>query len=151
MKDLLKSLKSETHHLVLTGLLALFIIMDIKIPDNIAPFFNSVVGKGFIILTSLSLLAINPVVGVFAIVASFELIRRSGSGSDMVSSSFSSSFYNTMAGEPDEPNVDLKLTNIPLTLEENVINNMLPRIATDSLDTAPFKPTQNHLHGAGKL
>lgn len=150
MKDLLKSLKSETHHLVLTGLLALFIIMDIKIPDNIAPFFNSVVGKGFIILTSLSLLAINPVVGVFAIVASFELIRRSSYGSSIVSSS--SSFYNSpMASEPDEPNVDLKLTNIPLTLEESVIDNMLPRIATDALDNAQFKPTQNDLHGAGKL
>ena len=86
MKDLLKSLKSETHHLVLAGLLALFIIMDIKIPADIAPFFNSVVGKGFVILTSLSLLAINPVVGVFAIVASFELFRRSSSGSDIVSS-----------------------------------------------------------------
>jgi len=147
MKDLLKSLKSETHHLVLAGLLALFIIMDIKIPDTIAPFFNSVVGKGFVILTSLSLLAINPVVGVFAIVASFELIRRSSSGSDIVSTSS----YNPMASEPDEPNVDLKLTNIPLTLEENVINNMLPRVATDSLDSAQFKPTQNNLHGAGKL
>lgn len=149
MKDLLKSLKSETHHLVLTGLLALFIIMDIKIPENVAPFFNSVVGKGFVILTSLSLLAINPVVGVFAIVASFELLRRSSSGGNIVPSS--SSFYNTMASEPDEENVDLKLTNIPLTLEENVINNMLPRIATDALDRAQFKPTQNNLHGAGKL
>ena len=147
MKDLLKSLKSETHHLVLAGLLALFIIMDIKIPDNVAPFFNSVIGKGFVILTSLSLLAINPVVGVFAIVASFELIRRSRSSGDIVSSPF----YNPMASEPDEPNVDLKLTNIPLTLEENVINNMLPRIATDSLEAAQFKPTQNKLHGAGKL
>ena len=38
-----------------------------------------------------------------------------------------------------------------MTLEENVINNMLPRVATDVLDDAPFKPTQNKLHGAGKL
>ena len=147
MKDLLKSLKSETHHLVLAGLLALFIIMDIKIPDNVAPFFNSIVGKGLVILTSLSLLSINPIVGVFAIIASFELIRRSGSGGDIVPSSL----FNPMAQEPDEPNVDLKLTNIPLTLEEDLINNMLPRIATDSLDSAQFKPTQNNLHGAGKL
>ena len=148
MKDLLKSLKSETHHLVLAGLLALFIIMDIKIPDNVAPFFNSIVGKGLVILTSLSLLSINPLVGVFAIVASFELIRRSGHEGDIVPTSL---FNSSMAQEPDEDNVDLKLTNIPLTLEEDVINNMLPRIATDSLDSAQFKPTQNNLHGAGKL
>ena len=146
MKDLLKS---ETHHLVLAALLGIFVVFDIKIPSAVAPFLNSILGKAFIILTALSLLAINPIVGVAAIIASFELLRRAGTGSEVITNSQPS---NPMAQEPDEqPEKDLKITNIPMTLEENVINNMLPRVATDVLDDAPFKPTQNKLHGAGKL
>ena len=145
MKDLLKS---ETHHLVLAGLLGIFVVLDIKIPSAVAPFLNSIVGKAFIILTALSLLAINPIVGVVAIIASFELLRRAGTGSEVITHSQPS---NPMPQQPDEPEKDLKITNIPMTLEEDVINNMLPRVATDVLDEAPFKPTQNKLHGAGKL
>jgi len=145
MKDLLKS---ETHHLVLAALLGIFVVLDIKIPSAVAPFLNSIVGKAFIILTALSLLAINPIVGVVAIIASFELLRRAGSNSEVITDSQPS---HPMPQEPDEPEKDLKITNIPMTLEEDVINNMLPRVATDVLDEAPFKPTQNKLHGAGKL
>ena len=56
-----------------------------------------------------------------------------------------------MGQQNDEPKQDLKNTNIPMTLEENVINNMLPRVAANSIEEAQFKPTQNKLHGAGKL
>lgn len=148
MKDLLKS---ETHHLVLAGLLAVFVIMDIKIPQSIAPFLNSIVGKAFIIVSALSLLAINPIVGVAAIIASFELIRRASSINEVTSSAPSNYLPTFTLPETSEDSVDLKVSNIPMTLEENVINNMLPRVATDTLDDPQYKPTQNKLHGAGKL
>ena len=34
MKDLLKS---QTHHYVLAGLLALFVVLDIKVPNDVKP------------------------------------------------------------------------------------------------------------------
>ena len=39
----------------------------------------------------------------------------------------------------------------PVTLEEEIVQNMMPRTATDTLfDEATFKPVQNDLHGAVK-
>ena len=76
MKDLLKS---QTHHYVLAGLLALFVVLDIKVPDDIKPILNSLVGKAAVIITALSLLSVNVLVGILAVIASFELIRRAGS------------------------------------------------------------------------
>ena len=150
MKDLLKS---ETHHIVLAALLGIFVVLDIKIPSDVAPFLNSIAGKAIIILTALSLLAVNPIVGVVAIIASFELLRRAGNHSEVSGNQAISNSQPSipMAQEPDENVKDLKITNIPMTLEENVINDMLPRVASDVSDEAPFKPTQNKLHGAGKL
>ena len=148
MKDFKNILKSETHHLILAGLLAVFVVMDIKIPHSIAPFLNSIVGKTFIIVTALSLLAINPIVGIAAIIASFELIRRASSSSETTSPP--SSEIPTPQ-QPEESLAQLKITDIPLTLEEDVINNMLPRVATDVQDDPQFKPIQNKLYGAGKL
>jgi hypothetical protein len=149
MKDLKTILKSETHHLILAGLLAAFVVFDIKIPHSIAPFLNSIVGKLAIIVTALSLLAINPIVGIAAIIASFELIRRASSRNETTSPP---SIQNLIMGQQnDEPKQDLENTNIPMTLEENIINTMLPRVATNSIEEAQFKPTQNKLHGAGKL
>tara|TARA_B100000424_G_C22885932_1_gene471365 strand:- start:250 stop:699 length:450 start_codon:yes stop_codon:yes gene_type:complete len=149
MKDFKNILKSETHHLILAGLLAIFVVMDIKIPHSIAPFLNSIVGKTFIIVTALSLLAINPIVGIAAIIASFELIRRASSGSETTSPPSSSGLPTPQ--QPEEALAQLKITDIPLTLEEDVINNMLPRVATDVQDDPQFKPIQNKLYGAGKI
>ena len=147
MKDLLKS---ETHHLILAGLLAVFVVMDIKIPMTVAPFLNSIPGKALVIVTALSLLAINPIAGIAAVIASFELLRRASSVSDVTHSDNSNLHFN-MPSEPEEPKGELKITNIPLSLEEDVISNMIPRVASDATDEAQFKPVQNKLHGAGKL
>jgi hypothetical protein len=41
--------------------------------------------------------------------------------------------------------------NNEISVEEEVIAQMLPRTATDVLDTASFKPVQEKLHSAAKL
>ena len=45
MKDLLKS---QTHHYVLAGLLALFVVLDIQVPNDVKPILNSLVGKAVV-------------------------------------------------------------------------------------------------------
>ena len=70
MKDLLKS---QTHHYVLAGLLALFVVLDIKVPNDVKPLLNSLVGKAVVIITALSLLSVNVLVGILAVIASFDI------------------------------------------------------------------------------
>ena len=38
-----------------------------------------------------------------------------------------------------------------LTVEEEVIDNMLPRVSNEYIESYPFKPVQNNLHSAEKL
>lgn len=152
MKDLLKS---QTHHYVLAGLLALFVVLDMKVPDDIKPLLNSLVGKAAVIITALSLLSVNVLVGILAVIASFELLRRAGSPVNIPNiPNFIPELANLGHSEDDGEHAQpiAGNTGAPLpTLEENVVDNMLPRTASDALDKAPFKPVQNCVHAAGKL
>jgi len=152
MKDLLKS---QTHHYVLAGLLALFVVLDIKVPDDIKPILNSLVGKAAVIITALSLLSVNVLVGILAVIASFELLRRAGSPVNIPNiPNFIPEIANLGLGGNDGEHAQpiAGNTGAPLpTLEENVVDNMLPRTSSDALDKAPFKPVQNCVHAAGKL
>ena len=152
MKDLLKS---QTHHYVLAGLLALFVVLDIKVPNDVKPLLNSLVGKAVVIITALSLLSVNVLVGILAVIASFELLSRAGSPVDIPNiPNFIPEIANLGQGGHDEDHEQpiAGNTGAPLpTLEENVVDNMLPRTSSDALDKAPFKPVQNCVHAAGKL
>ncbi len=152
MKDLLKS---QTHHYVLAGLLALFVVLDMKVPNDIKPLLNSLVGKAAVIITALSLLSVNVLVGILAVIASFELLRRAGSPVNIPNiPNFIPDLANIgHSGNDGEHAQDIAgNSGAPLpTLEENVVDNMLPRTASDALDKAPFKPVQNCVHAAGKL
>ena len=151
MKDLLKS---QTHHYVLAGLLGLFVVLDIKVPNDVKPILNSLVGKAAVIITALSLLSVNVLVGILAVIASFELLSRAGSPVDIPKiPNFIPDLGNLNSGHDEEYSQPIAgNTGAPLpTLEENVIDNMLPRTASDALDKAPFKPVQNCVHAAGKL
>ena len=152
MKDLLKS---QTHHYVLAGLLALFVVLDIKVPNDVKPLLNSLVGKAAVIITALSLLSVNVLVGILAVIASFELLSRAGSPVDIPNiPNFIPEIANLGLGGHDEDHEQpiAGNTGAPLpTLEENVVDNMLPRTSSDALDKAPFKPVQNCVHAAGKL
>ena len=150
MKDLLKS---QTHHYVLALLLVLFGVLDIKVPNDIKPILNSMVGKITVVVSALSLLSVNVLVGILALIASFELLSRAGSPIDIpnipnfipeinLSERSSNEDRSKIAGNAGAP--------LP-TLEEGTVKNMLPRTASDAIDSAPFKPVQNSVHGAGKL
>lgn len=147
MKKVLSKLKlNDKRHYILAALLAAFIVLDIRIPTNVANMLDTVVGKALIIMVGLSLLAINPLVGILGAIAAYELIRRSSSSS-MVSVK---DFLPSEKNKQDEM-MDYQPKPLGTTVEEEVIAKMLPRTATDVLDTASFKPVQNKLHCAAKL
>ena len=105
-----------------------------------------------VIISALSLLSVNILVGILALIASFELLRRSGSPIEIPKFIPNLDFGSSGNADDEGSSKIAGNTGAPLpTLEENVVDNMLPRTASDAFDKAPFKPVQNSVHGAGKL
>ncbi len=134
------------HHVLLSLLLIVFIVFDIQVPEGVAVFIDSIVGKALIIIIALALLSVNPIVGVLALITAYELIRRS------TESSGNGPIYKYMPSDHKRDKELNLLNEQPYTVEEEVIANMLPRTATDTFDKNPeFKPVQENLHSAAKL
>lgn len=134
------------HHVLLSVLLIVFIVFDIQVPEGVAVFIDSIVGKALIIIIALALLSVNPIVGVLALITAYELIRRSSE------SSGNGPIYKYMPSDHKRDKELNLLNEQPYTVEEEVIANMLPRTATDTFDKTPeFKPVQENLHSAAKL
>ena len=144
MDSFLKKIQKEKHHSLLGLLLMLFIIFDIKIPSDLANLVDTIVGKTVVILVIFSLLTYNKFVGVLAIVAGYLLIMRSMN---------STGKKNMKYLETEEKKfTKMKSFNVKhkTTVEEDVINNMLPMTNNVNVESG-FKPIQGNLHSAKKL
>ena len=69
MEKFLNSLMKDKHHLVLTVLLSVFILFDIKIPLVLAELVDNPVGKILVAVLSLCLLSVNSLAGVVGLIA----------------------------------------------------------------------------------
>lgn len=145
MNKLLKSLLREKHHSILAVLMTLFIILDVKIPFQMANLIDTIVGKTVIIILIFALLTFNKFVGVLAIVAGYMLVMRSMNmtgNKNMRYLDNENTKYNKMQ------NLNVKHNR---SVEEDVIDNMLPRVANENVLSSDFKPIQGNLHDAEKL
>ena len=145
MNKILKKLTQEKHHSLLAVLLGIFIIVDIKIPLQLANLIDTIVGKTIVILTVFSLLTFNKFVGVLAIVAGYLLVMRSMDATGNKNLRYLETEGNKFS--------KMKNFNSPhkTTVEEDIINNMLPRVANEDGSTGGFKPVQGNLYDAEKL
>ena len=78
MEKFLNSLMKDKHHLVLTILLSVFILFDIKVPLVLAELVDNPLGKIVVAALSLCLLSVNALAGVIGLIAAYVLIQRSG-------------------------------------------------------------------------
>ena len=144
MNTFLKKIQKEKHHSFLGFLLMLFIILDINIPVDLANLIDTIVGKTVVILVIFSLLTYSKLVGVLAIIAGYLLIMRSMN----VSGKKNLNYLETETKKFRK----MKSFNVKhkTTVEEDVINNMLPMTNNVNVDSG-FKPTQGNLHSAKKI
>ena len=80
----LKSLMKDKHHLVLTLLLSIFVLFDVKVPLVLAELVDNPIGKIVVAALSLCLLSVNALAGVVGLIAAYVLIRRSGDATGTV-------------------------------------------------------------------
>tara|TARA_B100000795_G_scaffold269562_1_gene259331 strand:- start:1795 stop:2229 length:435 start_codon:yes stop_codon:yes gene_type:complete len=144
MNNLLKKLQKEKHHSLLGILLILFIIFDVNIPLDLANLIDTIVGKTVVILVIFSLLTYSKFVGVLAIVAGYLLIVRSMGISGKINMKY-------LESEPSKHAKMKKFNEKPqVTIEEEVINNMLPMTNQRNVESI-FKPIQGNLYSAKKI
>ena len=114
-----KLLNKNLNTYVLAGLLSLFIVFDIQIPDIVANLVNNFIGKIVIIIVSLSLLNTHPMVGSLGIIAAYFLIKRSERNNSVMVDRFVPS--------EKKKSVELQRYNTDsISLEETVIKNQIP-------------------------
>tara|TARA_A100001015_G_scaffold194430_1_gene216720 strand:- start:1281 stop:1718 length:438 start_codon:yes stop_codon:yes gene_type:complete len=139
-----KMMSKKPQVFLLIVLLTIFITLEVQVPLVVAELMDNVLGKIAIIVASLSLLKVHPLVGVLGLVAGYVLIERistsTGSGPmELYTPSETKKFKQMTA-----------LNQFPYTVEEEVIQNMLP-MTPPPLIPPEYKPTQESLHSASKV
>ena len=144
MNKIIKKLQKEKHHTFLGLLLIFFIVIDVNIPLDLANVIDTIVGKTVIILVIFSLLTYNKFVGVLAIVAGYLLVVRSMNTSGKINIKYLESEKKKFS--------KMKKFNVKhkTTIEEEVINNMLPMTNERNVESV-FKPIQGNVYSAKKI
>jgi len=142
MEKFLKSLMKDKHHLVLTLLLSVFILFDIKIPLVLAELVDNPLGKIVIAILSLCLLSLNALAGVVGLVAAYVLIQRSAGSTGTAAEKL------YVPTERKKSNHLSAMNQFPVTVEEEIISKMLPSTNQRDLTSPEFKPVLDDNHDA---
>jgi len=147
MKNLFTNLLKSKKNTVLAALLVIFIVLDIPIPQPVASLIDSIVGKIVIMVFALCFLSQNTFLGILMLISAYVLINRAGDSTGRIP------LQKYVDNEQDKTQkmMNMNVTPPPITVEEEVIANMIPRTATDSiLDEPAFSPVQDDLHEAAR-
>jgi len=146
--DYFRDLFTKKHmpELVLSALLALYLVMGYQLPEGVSTMIDSTVGKIVVVVVALMLFAYsNPVLGILALLVAYQLIR-------------SSSVKTGMAGlEEYYPTEEKKWSpftpahQFPYTLEQEMVKKMTTQTFNTEYVKAPYRPTLDETHDASYL
>ena len=146
-KQFLKQNKPE--HLLFVLLLAVFIILDVPVPDAVGKLVDTTLGNLIVVIIALAVaLHHNMVVGLVGVIAAYELIRRSNkSGIPVSVRRFVPSEKNKMQEfERLNQNIDLNKES----LEEKIISENAP-IPTQNFSAPSYSAVLDKTHNAVEL
>ena len=147
--ELAKQLKKASPiQLIVLVLVVMFILYDTSLPADIEDFIREPFGKFVLLVIVLgSFASFGVVVGFLVMIAAYEMIRRSGE-------THQSKMQSKLMRSPSklyEDNHSLSAMNqFPITLEEEVIHNMVPLVKGD-LGPKTYKPTVSEIDGTTQL
>lgn len=144
-KKFLKNNKTE--HLLYVLLLASFVLLDVPVPPMLAKQIDTTFGNILVIIFALSILVHqNIVVGLVSLVAAYEVIRRSGKNSVLVSLNKNEESERTKYKKMKA----LNKKKTQLSLEENIINRNNP-IPKKNVPEQKFTSLLGDTHNALRL
>ena len=141
--NLFKMMGNKQHHYILAILLAIYILFDVDIPDQVKEMVDSVFGKVVVAVLVISLVYVNPMVGALGVIAAYVLLNKSTDMTGPVHRNISSEVKKSQ---------HMKAMNVkhPDNLEQSIVGKMLPR-SGKIIGSPGFKPTLNGLHDAAKI
>jgi hypothetical protein len=146
--DYFRDLFTKKHmpELVLSVLLALYLVMGYQVPEGVATMIDSTVGKIVVVVVALMLFAYsNPVLGILALLVAYQLIKGASVKTGMAGLE---EYYPTEAKKwsPFTPT-----HQFPYTLEQEVVKKMTTQKFNTEYVKAPFRPTLDDTHDASPL
>lgn len=146
--DYFRDLFTKKHmpELVLSALLALYLVMGYQLPEGVATIVDSTVGKIVVVVVALMLFAYsNPVLGVLALLVAYQLIRGASVKTGMAGLE---EYYPTEAKKwsPYTPT-----HQFPYTLEQEMVKKMTTQKFNTEYVKAPYRPTLDDTHDASPL
>ena len=143
-KDLLK--KSNQHQLILLVVFILYILLNVQTPSMLARLIDNIYGNVVVVLMALFVLThMNPIVGVVALYAAYELIQRSSV------STGSAAIRRYLPTEIKKGKHFSAFNQFPVTLEEEVVKQMAPLVETSGPNHLHYKPVANETYNAVDL
>lgn len=141
--NLFKMMGNKQHHYILAILLAIYILFDMDVPDQVKEMVDSPFGKVVVAVLVISLVYVNPMVGALGIIAAFVLLNKSTDMTGPVHRHISSEVKKTQ-------HMKAMNTKHPDNLEQSIVSKMLPRSGMLT-GSASYKPTLHGLHDAAKI
>lgn len=130
--------KRNQSELVWVVLLVLYILFDIKTPAGLADFVDSNTGMLVLLfLAGMGFYYFTPLVGVLLLIALYELLQRS------TRQTGSSALKRFVPSEFKKNNQMRAMNNGEPTLEEEVVNNMVPLVKHAGAPNADYVPNSN--------
>ena len=143
-KDLLK--KSNQHQLILLVVFIVYILLNVQTPSMLATLIDNIYGNVVVVLMALFVLThMNPIVGVVALYAAYELIQRSSV------STGSAAIRRYLPTEIKKGKHFSAFNQFPVTLEEEVVKQMAPLVETSGPNHLHYKPVANETYNAVDL
>jgi hypothetical protein len=147
MKNLNDLLKAEKRHQLMLGVVfVIYILMNVKTPRTFAGLVDNLYGNIVVIVIAMSVFTqSNPVVGILAMVAAYELIKRSNVGTG------NHAIRNYLPSDKSKVMDFSRYNDFPVTLEEQVVKRMAPLVKHDAPPNSNYKPVLNALHDASPI
>lgn len=138
--------KKHMPELLLSVLFVVYLVMDFKMPENVATMIDSPIGKIVVGLVALLLFGYsNPVLGVLALLVAYQMIRRASVKTGMAGLE---EYYPT---EEKKWSPFTPTHQFPYTLEQEMVKKMTTQKFNTEYVKAPYRPTLDDTHEASYL
>ena len=130
--------KGKQHELALLAMFVVYILFDTKMPHAIASLVDNVYGNVVVlVLAFYVLLQMNSIVGVVAMIAAYELIRRSSIATG------TAAVKRFLPSELKKGKHFSAFNQFPVTIEEEMVDKMAPLVKHSGASNLDYKPVED--------
>jgi len=127
--------------MVIMAVLIFIILSGVSIPQNVVASIGTIPGIIIIMCIVLYLFTVSPILGVFAMIAGYEVV---------VNSTKPTPINPILEKLPNESNVS-STNQFETTLEETIVNNIVPLVPSTTPSHLNFKYSEDNTYDAANI